>query len=114
MQTTPAGYSEERCGFLLGQPERISGFIPGTSLESPDGFVLLPGELLRAEREARLEGCQVVGVYHSHPSGNLAPSWKDHAGAVNSWLYLILGAAEFKLYRRSAQAFRPQPWLEVA
>ena len=103
----------ECCGFLLGHPDAVVGFFPGAGGDA--AFVLPPADLLRAERAARKRQLDVIGVYHSHPSGNLGPSWKDHRQAVKGWLYLIVnGEDQFRIYRRDQQRFLAQAWLEVA
>ena len=45
--------------------------------------LLLPKDVLRAERRARETGVDVIGYYHSHPEDEAVPSQYDldHAGA---------------------------------
>lgn len=46
-----------------------------------DRFMLDPRDYLRADRAARARGCDVVGVYHSHPDHPAEPSERDRVGA---------------------------------
>lgn len=46
-----------------------------------DSFEIDPGEIVRAERDARKRGLDLVGFWHSHPRGGTAPSAHDDRGA---------------------------------
>jgi proteasome lid subunit RPN8/RPN11 len=46
-----------------------------------DRFYLDPRDYLRADREARAQGFDVVGCYHSHPDDAAHPSERDRIGA---------------------------------
>lgn len=46
-----------------------------------DRFYLDPREYLRADRDARARGLDVVGCYHSHPDHPALPSERDRVGA---------------------------------
>lgn len=46
-----------------------------------DRFYLDPRDYLRADREARTQGLDVVGCYHSHPDHEAVPSARDLTGA---------------------------------
>jgi proteasome lid subunit RPN8/RPN11 len=46
-----------------------------------DRFYLDPRDYLRADREARARGLDVVGCYHSHPDHPAEPSERDRVGA---------------------------------
>lgn len=45
-----------------------------------DRFYLDPRDYLRADREARQQGLDVVGCYHSHPDHPAHPSERDRLG----------------------------------
>lgn len=45
-----------------------------------DRFYLDPKDYLRADREARARGLDVVGCYHSHPDHPAEPSGRDQVG----------------------------------
>lgn len=46
-----------------------------------DRFYLDPRDYLRADREARARGLDIVGCYHSHPDHPAVPSERDRTGA---------------------------------
>ncbi|MBX0328494.1 M67 family metallopeptidase [Oscillochloris sp. ZM17-4] len=46
-----------------------------------DRFYLDPRDYLRADREARAAGMDIVGCYHSHPDDPATPSERDRVGA---------------------------------
>lgn len=50
-----------------------------------------PRDWMRIERDADARGHQVVGVWHSHPTGDPVPSQADTERAFPGLLYLILG-----------------------
>jgi proteasome lid subunit RPN8/RPN11 len=96
-----AGGKEEICGLLVGNREAISEAIPlGNLHPSPvTGFLLDPESQVAASRAARTAGKGIAGHYHSHPSGNAAPSAADAALAQEEGvLWLIVTAAEARLW----------------
>jgi proteasome lid subunit RPN8/RPN11 len=46
-----------------------------------DRFYLDPRDYLRADREARAAGLDIIGCYHSHPDYPATPSERDRVGA---------------------------------
>ncbi len=46
-----------------------------------DRFYLDPRDYLRADREARAAGLEIIGCYHSHPDHPAVPSERDRTGA---------------------------------
>lgn len=46
-----------------------------------DRFYLDPRDYMRADRDARARGLDVVGCYHSHPDHPAIPSERDRVGA---------------------------------
>lgn len=107
----------EQCGLLLGSnhPEqsRVEALFPAPS-GTARSFRIEPETLLEAVRVSRGQGLDVMGVYHSHPSGGFGPSWLDHAEAVSGWIYLLLERGSAQFYRRGQSSFVVQPWTEVA
>jgi proteasome lid subunit RPN8/RPN11 len=93
------GYPNEICGILLGRDvngrRMISKTMPiENSFEAAEQyhrFLITPQDMLRAERLARQERIDVLGVYHSHPDEAARPSAydRDHA-AWTSWSYIII------------------------
>ncbi len=72
----------ECCGLLGGREGVISAVFPAQNvLSSPSAFEIAPGELFRMFREMRAAGLEHLGIYHSHPAGDNAPSARDVARA---------------------------------
>lgn len=90
---------EECCGILLGAVAkagrvRVERAIPADNVEEmrrDRTYRIAPLAILAAARRARAEGLEIVGYYHSHPSGSARPSELDRAGAWPDTSYVILG-----------------------
>ena len=52
--------------------------------------LILPKDVLRAERYARSKKLDVVGYYHSHPEDRAVPSQYDLDHALPVWSYVIV------------------------
>jgi proteasome lid subunit RPN8/RPN11 len=51
--------------------------------------LILPKDVLRAERYARSQKLEVIGYYHSHPEDRAVPSQYDLDHALPVWSYII-------------------------
>lgn len=72
----------ECCGLLGGSHGRISEIFPAkNALASPRAYEIAPNELFGIFREMRSKGLEHLGIYHSHPHSENAPSPTDIAGA---------------------------------
>jgi len=89
-------FPEEGCGVLLGRAEGTLSALEEVACANArsdrrgDRYQIDPLDLLRAQRQARVHGLEMVGFYHSHPGGAAHPSPTDLAEA--HWLgcaYLI-------------------------
>ncbi|WP_093003865.1 M67 family metallopeptidase [Sphingomonas palmae] len=92
----------EVCGLLLGNRERIIAVerCANVSSEPATRFELDPAALIAAWRAARSGGPQVIGHYHSHPTGNPRPSPTDAAEAApDGAIWIIVGAGEMAAWR---------------
>jgi len=68
----------ECCGLLAGRGGIISRIFPARNmLASPTAFDIAPEELFRLFREMRAGGLEHLGIYHSHPASDNAPSPRD-------------------------------------
>lgn len=95
-----ATYPDECVGLLLGQlaedgtkvvvrayavENRWAGQVSLAESDNAesrrDRFYLDPRDYLRADREARAVGLDIVGCYHSHPDYPATPSERDRVGA---------------------------------
>ena len=113
-------YPHECCGALLGRdrdnapgdgptggpgtggpggPVReVMGLLPLDNRRDGEAarrrFLVTAEDHLRAEREARKRGLDIVGFYHSHPDHPSRPSEFDRDHALPWYSYLILRVAE--------------------
>ncbi len=55
-----------------------------------DRILILPKDVMRAERYAREKKLDVVGYYHSHPDDLAVPSQYDLDHALPVWSYVIV------------------------
>jgi proteasome lid subunit RPN8/RPN11 len=99
---------EEVCGLLLGVGTHISAILPAANVHATPArfFEIDPAVLISATRAARLGGEQVLGCYHSHPSGVAAPSATDAAmGARDGKLWAIVADGTIGWWRDGADGF---------
>ena len=84
IRASAAADRAEICGLLLGTGRRITDIAPAANVATDPKrhFELDPAVLIAAHRAARRGGPQVLGHYHSHPSGVAAPSLTDAASAA--------------------------------
>jgi [CysO sulfur-carrier protein]-S-L-cysteine hydrolase len=68
----------ECCGLLGGRGGTITSIYPAANdLASATAYQIAPADLFRVMREIRAAGEELVGIYHSHPSGENRPSARD-------------------------------------
>ena len=85
---------EECCGLLLGQGAAIVEAVRARNVAASvtTRFVIDPKDHIDARRDGRARGLEVLGFYHSHPSGNPLASETDLAEAsYPGSLYAIVG-----------------------
>lgn len=89
-------FSDEICGLLLGRDNVVEAIEPCANVHANPAtqFELDPAPLFRALRAARAGGRQVIGHYHSHPSGLAAPSPTDAAQAAPDGAFWLIAAGE--------------------
>ena len=96
----------EACGLLAGKNDRVEKVILiRNQAQSPDRFVMEPYEQLKAFDWIESHGLDLVGIFHSHPTGPETVSATDIAEAAYDVVQLIwsLSGEKWKL-----QAF----WIE--
>lgn len=72
----------ECCGLLAGIAGVITDLLPApNALASPTAYEIAPEELFRLFRQLRERGLDHLGIYHSHPVTENAPSPSDIAQA---------------------------------
>jgi [CysO sulfur-carrier protein]-S-L-cysteine hydrolase len=68
----------ECCGLLAGRDGVISAILPAkNALRSAKAYEIAPQELFELFRRMRSERLEHLGIYHSHPNGENAPSALD-------------------------------------
>ncbi|NJK40493.1 MAG: M67 family metallopeptidase [Acaryochloridaceae cyanobacterium SU_2_1] len=112
-----ACYPQECCGLLLGiieglpdHPQKILYALqptdnvwdtqtdpcrrgddhPDLTLTTARRYRIAPQDLLQAQKYARLQGWDIIGIYHSHPDQIAVPSECDRQGAWPQYSYLIV------------------------
>ncbi|WP_404787016.1 M67 family metallopeptidase [Altericista sp. CCNU0014] len=107
-------YPEECCGLLLGIHQWREGVETNairqvyatpntweqslTDLDAPEQLAATahrryridPDAMLQAQRHARTNGWDIIGIYHSHPDAAAVPSEWDRAWAWPQYSYVII------------------------
>jgi len=117
LEQAAASPDREICGLLLGEGDRVSAVLPAANVADDPArrFEIDPAVLLRAHREARRGGEQVLGHYHSHPSGAARPSRCDADlahGDGTLWLLCTPGG-DYALWRAEGRGLHGQ-FVELA
>jgi proteasome lid subunit RPN8/RPN11 len=98
-------YPHECGGMLIGRFDAEKGktvieLLPMENAmdkaEQHNRVLILPKDVLRAERYAREKKLDVVGYYHSHPDDRAVPSQFDLDHALPVWSYIIVSVLEGK------------------
>jgi proteasome lid subunit RPN8/RPN11 len=104
-------YPDECCGVLLGKFEEglaaggerlvtVTKILPIENARKAEErhhrFVIEPEDFIRAEREARGLGLEMLGFYHSHPDSPARPSDYDRDHALPFYAYIILAVEKGK------------------
>lgn len=129
-----AAWPLEACGLLLGrfrsgpagsvdaEIDTLRFRPTGNAAAEPrHGYVVPPLELLEADREARVLGLEIVGVWHSHPEAPALPSRRDIEEAWEGYAYGIHAVraasadgqarSELRFFELQAGAMKPIPLL---
>lgn len=97
-----AAHPHECCGVLLGRAAKVeeARTAANTHPSPANRFELDPQALIDAHRDARREGREVLGYYHSHPGGTSYPSETDRAmGAGDGKVWAIAGIDGITFWR---------------
>lgn len=87
----------EGCGLLLGDADgRVVDVVASANVaDSARVYEVDPKVLLATFRRADDEGCEVIGVFHSHTHSEAYPSATDVAQAPDpSWHYVLVSLRE--------------------
>ncbi|MFN3421945.1 MAG: M67 family metallopeptidase [Armatimonadota bacterium] len=113
-------YPNEGCGILVGKREgeiwQVSRAVPVPNRNeerSRDRFEISPKDYLRVEKEARRDGLDIVGFFHSHPDVPPYPSLTDAQFAWSDFLTVIVGVFGGSKVRVRAHLFDSQSFREL-
>lgn len=71
-------FPNEACGILAGKDKKVAKVYKMTNTEkSPMRYFMDPKEQFKAIKQMRVEGVEMVGIYHSHPNVRPYPSSHD-------------------------------------
>ena len=107
-----AAHPLECCGLLLGRGGAITGAVPAANVagEPWHRFEIDPAVLIAAHRAARAGGPQVLGYYHSHPTGVARPSATDRGQAAGDGrVWAIVAGCDVSWWRDDEPGFAPLP-----
>lgn len=103
-----AAYPQESCGLLLGSGGRITTVQRTRNVDpSPlTRFEIDPQTLIDAYRDARGGGAQIIGYFHSHPTGDARPSATDRAMAARDGkVWAIVAGEDMTFWRDYPEGF---------
>jgi proteasome lid subunit RPN8/RPN11 len=73
-----AGLPNEACGMLAGKDGKVEKVYPMKNAKpGPDYYEMDPEEQFRVMRDIRESSLQMIGLFHSHPTGQAYPSSVD-------------------------------------
>ncbi|HLE08307.1 MAG TPA: M67 family metallopeptidase [Thermodesulfobacteriota bacterium] len=96
LEDSTDSYPDECCGALIGNAAGGKTVLEVCALKnvnrerSRDRYEMDPAELLRAEKEARKCGMDIIGIYHSHPDHPARPSQFDRDRGWPEYSYVIV------------------------
>ncbi|HTG01467.1 MAG TPA: M67 family metallopeptidase [Nitrospirota bacterium] len=77
-----AGLPNESCGMLAGRDGAVEKvYCMKNAKPGPDYYEMDPEEQFRVMKDIRDAGLQMIGLFHSHPTGQAYPSSVDVAQA---------------------------------
>jgi len=84
----------EACGLLAGRGSKVESVLAVTNqAQSPTRYVMDPIEQLNAFEWIDSCGMELLGIFHSHPTGPETVSPTDIAQAAYAVVYIILSNA---------------------
>ncbi|GAB6184090.1 M67 family metallopeptidase [Thermodesulfovibrio hydrogeniphilus] len=81
----------EACGILAGRDTATEIYKIKNIERSSTSYFMEPQEQLKAMKDIRAKGLQMLSIYHSHPCGIAYPSSKDLQLAFYDVYYVIVG-----------------------
>ncbi len=92
-------YPRESCGLLTGQGDQVAGAHATENLkvdEREDRYLINPENQLKIDEEARKQGLDIIGCYHSHPDWPAEPSKNDLENSWPGYYYIIVSVEKGK------------------
>lgn len=119
-----AAYPYEGCGVLVGIPGEdhtaVTEVLEGRNLVTDrrhDRYELDPRDIIRAEKQARARGEEVVGFFHTHPDHPARPSQFDADHAWAGYQYVVIAVHGGRQVRatawRLAEENEPKSFVET-
>lgn len=115
-----AGYPHEVCGLLVGRLDgdhvRVERLVSARNLNQErahDRYILDPQAFVTADAEARRDGLEILGIWHSHPDSPARPSLTDLEAAWEGYSYVIVTVRQgqpedLRSYRLDGPRFREE------
>lgn len=100
----------ETCGLLLGREGRITMVREARNVHPTPAthFEIDPQALIDAYREEREGGLQLLGYFHSHPTGDAVPSRTDEAlRAGDGKVWAIVAGSDVRFWLDAPKGFCP-------
>ncbi len=95
----------ECCGLLIGTADVVEDAARARNTKrSRTKFQVEPADHFTAIRKARAAGFEIIGAYHSHPSGPSGPSDTDRARLTDSSMFHVIVSLAHGT--RTVRAFR--------
>lgn len=109
----------ECVGVLLGRDNHVQAAqVLKTSLANPREFEVDPLSLMQAQELADADGREIIGYYHSHPTGPAEPSARDRDCQLwpdlPPYYHVIVSLADPASPRVRAHDMRGPAWRELA
>ena len=90
-----AQFPLEACGLLAGKDSRVESVLEVTNqAQSPTRYVMDPIEQLNAFEWIDSQNMELLGIFHSHPTGPETVSPTDITQAAYAVVYVILARVE--------------------
>lgn len=112
LEEAARAHPRECCGLLLGSGTRIALAQPAANVHpAPERhFEIDPRALITAHRAARGGGLELLGYYHSHPTGRPEPSATDRAQASGDGrIWAIVAGGTVSWWRDDPDGFAALP-----
>ena len=103
----------ECCGLLIGTKDIVEDVARARNTKrSKTRFQVEPADHFAAIRRARAGGFEIIGAYHSHPSGPSGPSDTDRARLTDPTMFHVIvslahGTRTVRAFRLSDGNFSP-------